>query len=112
MDETPIVVQMAGSSLASAVQAVLALLVAGGIEQEEWTRVLGSAFVAAAVAPHWAPGRSAGEAHDLLKRSDDELADAVEALAPMLLGREMAAQEAARAINEAQRIVSSPELLT
>lgn len=89
----------AGASASQLLEAINALLDAANIDPDMRTELLGGAFVAEAVRPHWAEGRTAAEAHDALRHHDPELADAVEALSPMLLGRAQAHADAGAAID-------------
>ncbi len=88
----------AGASAAQLMEAIVALLDAAGVEQDARADVLGGAFVTEAVRPFWEDGRSPDEAHALLRERDAELADAVEAISPMLLGRAHARADAGDAI--------------
>jgi hypothetical protein len=76
-----------------------------GLTPEQRIEALGAAFVTEAFRPYWVEGRPAGEAHDLMRRHDSELADTVEALSPMLLGRVRSREDAARALAEVQRLL-------
>ena len=96
----------AGASASQLMQAIVALLDAAGIEQEARAEVLGGAFVTEAVRPFWEDGRSPEDAHALLRARDAELADAVEALSPMLLGRAQARDDADSAIRSIQAMFS------
>jgi len=75
------------------------LLDATGLDYDQRVEVLGGALVAESVRPYWLSGNSAGAAHDLLRRHDDELADVVETLSPVLLARAEARDEARKAID-------------
>ena len=69
-------------------------------------QIIGGAFVLEALRPVWPEAEnSADAAHALLRRRDPELADAVEALAPMLLGRHTAAVEAGWAVEAIERML-------
>ncbi len=94
----PTLVRFDGSNAEGAVQALLDLVCAFGLDDGERVRALGSAFVAAAVAPYGANGRGATAAHEAMRQEDGELADAVESLAPLLLGREESSREARLAL--------------
>lgn len=83
---------------------VCGLLDAAGLTQEQRIDVLGGAFVSDAVRPHWAQDASAEEAHGALRTTDSELADAVEAVAQVLLGRAESREEARAAIAELDRL--------
>ena len=78
--------------------ALHALLDGSALSQEERVQVLGGALVLEALRPHWGTGRSPADAHASLRRADPELADAIEAIAPMLLGRAQAQEEALAAL--------------
>ncbi|HKS91223.1 MAG TPA: hypothetical protein VJQ83_04785 [Tepidiformaceae bacterium] len=96
----------AGASAAQLMQAIVALLDAAGIEQDARAEVLGGAFVTEAVRRFWEDGRSPEDAHALLRERDGELADAVEALSPMLLGRAQAREDAGDAIRSIEAMFS------
>lgn len=61
--------------------------------------LLGGLVVVEALRPYWKHGRTPQEAHEALRHDDPELAEAIEALAPMLLGRAQAREDAAAAID-------------
>jgi hypothetical protein len=63
------------------------ILDAAGIPADRRVEVLGAALVTEAVRPYWASSPSPGSAHESLRRADPELAEAVEALSMLLLGR-------------------------
>jgi hypothetical protein len=66
-------------------------------------------FVTEALSPFWHRGYTPAEAHEQLRAREPELADAIEALAPMLLGRLAAADEAAELIEFVEHfVISSP----
>lgn len=96
----------AGASASQLMEAIVALLDAAGIEQDARAEVLGGAFVTEAVRRFWEDGRSPEDAHALLRERDAELADAVEALSPMLLGRAQAREDAEGAIRSIQAMLS------
>ena len=79
-------------------EAVRALLDQSALSHEERIQLLGGALVMEALRSHWGDGHTPTEAHALLRRDDPELADAIEAIAPMLLGRAQAHEEAAEAL--------------
>ena len=87
---------------------VCGLLDAAGLSPEQRIDVLGGAFVSEAIRPHWADPSDARAAHQDLRRADEELADAVEALAHVLLGRTEAREEGALAIQELERLLAQP----
>ena len=80
------------------VRGVQALLDRSGMTTEERVQTLGGALVLEALRPYWGDGRSPAEAHALLRRDDPELADAIEAIAPMLLGRAQGHEDALAAL--------------
>jgi hypothetical protein len=63
------------------------LLEFAGLSHDESVEVLGGALVSEAVRPHWYETTSPAEAHAELRDDDPALADAIEALAPLLYGR-------------------------
>lgn len=77
-----------------------------GLTPEQRIDVLGGAFVAEAVGPQWQSGASAREAHESLRLDDAELADAVEAVAQVLLGRAESRAEARKALAELDRLLA------
>ncbi len=95
-----------GASLDSLTTLVRGLLDAAGLTPEQRLDVLGGAFVAEAVSPQWKAGASADAAHQALRLRDGELADAVEAVAQVLLGRAESRAEAREALAELDRLFS------
>lgn len=85
---------------------VCGILDAAGLTAEQRIDVLGGAFVAEAVGPQWQSGASAREAHESLRLDDAELADAVEAVAQVLLGRAESRAEARKALAELDRLLA------
>jgi hypothetical protein len=85
---------------------VARVLAESGLTPEQSVEVLGAAFVTEAFRPYWIEGRPANEAHDRMRRHDPELAEAVEALSPMLLGRVRSREEAASALAEIERLLA------
>lgn len=81
-----------------AADVVQRLLAESGLTPDERVEVLGGALVVEALRPYWTGALSAEEAHDALRAADPELADAIEGLAPMLLGHAEVRAEAAAAI--------------
>lgn len=69
---------------------------------EERVQLAAGLFVAEALSPYWCAGRTPAEAHEVLRASDPEVADAVEAIAPMLLSRVMTQAEARDAVHAAE----------
>ncbi|MEO8540672.1 MAG: hypothetical protein ABI577_13110 [bacterium] len=85
---------------------VCGLLDAAGLTTEQRIDVLGGAFVSEAVRPHWAERATAEDAHDELRSEDGELADAVEAVAQVLLGRAESRDAARAALAELDRMLA------
>lgn len=83
------------------------LLDSSGLSRDERVELLGGLFVSEAVRPYWESGLEADAAHEALLADDPELAGAVEALGPMLLGRIEAKGEARLAIDEVLSILSA-----
>ena len=81
-----------------AIEIVHRALADAGYEAADCVDVLGGAFVCAAVRRYWTEGLSAAEAHDRLCADDPELARAIEALAPLLLGRVAASDQRAAVV--------------
>jgi hypothetical protein len=86
--------------------AVVALFDAAGLDADQRVELLGPIFVTEAVRPYWGEGRSPSAAHAILRARDEELADAVEALSPMLLGRAQARADADKAIRLVEAMLS------
>ena len=82
------------------------MLDASGMDADERVEFLGGLFVTEAVRPFTRPGVSAIAAHERMRHFDPELADAVESISPMLLGRATARHDAAAAARAWSR--SSP----
>ena len=80
-------------------EAVHALLDQAQLSSDERVQLLGGALVLEALRPYWGDGRTPADAHALLRRDDPELADAIEAIAPMLLGRAQVQDEARAAVD-------------
>lgn len=74
------------------------LLDVTGLDYDQRVELLGGALVAECVRPYWLPGNSPEAAHGLLRRRDDELAEMVESVAPVLLARAEARDEARQAL--------------
>lgn len=78
---------------------VSAILDAAGIPADRRVEVLGGALVTEAVRPHWGATPSPEAAHEALRSADPELAEAVEALSLVLLGRTETRETARAAIS-------------
>ena len=102
----PVDANLRPASLETVRELVSGLLDAAGLDYDQRVEVLGGAFVAEAVRPYWEAGNSADDAHDLLRRNDDELADVVESLSPVLLGRAEARVEAHQALAEIEALLA------
>lgn len=70
------------------------------VHRDDRVQILGGAFIIEALRPYWRPGLTAVEAHEALAAAEPELAAAIETLAPLLLRRELAREEAADALRE------------
>ncbi len=86
-------------------EALRRLLGESGLTAEERVQVLGGALVVEALRPYWTGERTAEAAHFALRAADPELADAIEALAPMLLGRAEVREEAGAAIEAIEALL-------
>lgn len=75
------------------------------LNRDERVELLGGLLVSEAVRPYWESGLDAEGAHRALRNADPELADAVEAVSPMLLGRVEAHNDAQLAIVELERLL-------
>jgi len=95
------------ADLATVGEAMSSLIDETSLSHEDRIQLLGNALVMEALRPFWIDGRSPGEAHRMLRGNDPELADAVEALAPMLLSRAEARDTAERAVAEAQTLLGA-----
>ena len=85
---------------------VCSLLDVAGLSPEQRLDVLGGAFVSEAVRPHWATDATAEHAHAALRGGDAELADAVEAVAQVLLGRAESREDARAALAELEKLLA------
>ena len=81
------------------------LLGESGLPPEDRVQVLGGALVVEALRPYWTGTRTAEQAHEALRTADPELADAIEGLAPMLLGRAEVRTEAGAAIEAIEALL-------
>jgi hypothetical protein len=88
-------VQRDAADLADALDALLAH---SGLGADDRVQALGGALVREALRSYWGHGRTPSQAHEALRRADAELADVIEALAPLLLGRAQAREDGAQAI--------------
>ena len=83
----PVRMDLGGASPETVRDLVAQLLAVAGLDREQRIELLGLALVEEAVQPFWDGTRTADQAHDALKQDDPGLAEAVEALAPILYGR-------------------------
>ena len=88
--------------------AIHTLLDQSRLSHDERLHALASAFVIEALAPYWTGGRDPNEAHDALCATDTELAQVIEALAPMLLGHIEVHAEARDAIATIESMLGIP----
>lgn len=95
--------------MARAAAQLSSVLERSDLSWEERVQLAGGLFVAEALNPHWCAGRTPAEAHELLRASDPDVADAVEALAPLLLSRVMTQAEARDAVSAAEQIMQRGE---
>ncbi|MDA0257035.1 MAG: hypothetical protein O3C25_04750 [Chloroflexi bacterium] len=72
---------------------------------DERVQLAGGLFVAESLSPYWCAGRTPAEAHELLREAEPEVADAVEAIAPMLLSRVMTQAEARDAVRAVEQLI-------
>jgi hypothetical protein len=79
--------------------AIQVLLDCSEVSADERVQILAGALVLEASRPYWASGRSAADAHAMLRRNDSEVADVVESIAPMLVNRAQAQQDARAALD-------------
>lgn len=98
---------LATADLATVGEAMSTLIDETSLSHEDRVQLLGNALVMEALRPFWVDGRSPGEAHRMLRGADPELADAVEALAPMLLSRAEARDTAERAVAEVESLLGA-----
>ncbi len=86
------------STPAEIADALHSLLERAGVEAEERVQMLAGALVIEALRPYWRMDRSPEDAHAALMREDPALAEVIEAIAPMILGRAEVREEAAEVI--------------
>lgn len=79
------------------------------LDAQERVQLLGGALVMEALRPYWGQDRSPTDAHDALRSADPELARAIEAIAPMLLGRVEAHEEGLAAIVAVQALLGAKQ---
>lgn len=97
-----------GSGTTAEIRSLISqLLDAAELDFDQRVEVLGAALVTEAVRPYWEVGNSAEAAHENLRRHDPEVADAIEAIAPMLYARAECADQAAIALDEVERLLGT-----
>ncbi len=84
-----------------------ALLTRSPLSAEQRIQLLGGLFVTEALRNDWVDGHGPAEAHGRLRGSDPELAEAIEQLTPMLLGRAEALQDGAETVAAVQELLRS-----
>ena len=77
------------------------------LDHDQRVELAGAMLVTEAVRPYWDAGHDAHDAHARLRERDAEIADVVEALSAVLLGRAEAREEAQHAVEEFARIVAT-----
>lgn len=88
-------------------RAIRAMLSRSAATYDDKVDLLAGAFVVEAFRPYWPAGTSATEAYEALRRHDPELADTIDAIAPMLLARFDAREESQHAIAEVEEMLRS-----
>jgi hypothetical protein len=76
---------------------------------DERVQLAGGLFMAEALSPYWCGDRTPAEAHELLREAEPEVADTVEAIAPMLLSRVMTQAEAREAVHAVEQLLQQGE---
>ncbi len=84
-----------------------ALLARSSLGAEERMQLLGGLFVTEALREERVDGRGLAEAHGRLRGDDPELAEAIERLVPVLLGRAEALRDGAQAVVAAEEQLRS-----
>ncbi len=82
-----------------------ALLEQSGVESDQRLHALAGALVVEALRPYWDSATTPAQAHDALQAADPELAEVLTALAPMLLGRIQASEDAQGAIQAVESLL-------
>ena len=92
-------------STAELAEAIAAILDETPLRMDDRVQLLGGALVMEALRPFWTDGRTPLEAHEQLRAHDPELADAIEAIAPMLLGRAEVREESEAAVSAVEELL-------
>jgi hypothetical protein len=79
-------------------EAIELLLSAGELTAEQRIEVLGGLLAVEVLRPYWRRNRFPDDAQESLRQDDPDLAAVLEALAPVLLGRAQAREDAAAAV--------------
>ncbi|MDA0815220.1 MAG: hypothetical protein O2924_01430 [Chloroflexi bacterium] len=82
-----------------------ALLEQSGVAGDQRVHALASALVVEALRPYWGSAVTPAQAHNALQAADPELAEVLAALAPMLLGRIQAHEDAQVAIRTVESLL-------
>ena len=77
------------------------------LDPQQRVQLLGGALVMEALRPYWGEDRSPTDAHEALRKADPELARAIEAIAPMLLGRVESQEEGRAAIEAVEALLAA-----
>jgi hypothetical protein len=80
------------------------LIAAAKLDYDQRMDAIGGALVSEAVRPFWEAGLSPDESHRRLRERDPELADVIEALAPVLLSRAEGREDALKAVAEVESL--------
>jgi hypothetical protein len=86
-------------------EAIVQAIARLGLDHNAQVDFFAGALVAVALRPYWVEGRSPLEAHERLRADDAELADLVEAIAPVLLSRTAAREEQAAAVQAVEELL-------
>lgn len=81
------------------------LMEQSGVAGDQRVHALASALVVEALRPYWDSAATPAQAHDALQAADPELAEVLAALAPMLLGRIQAHEDAQVAIQAVESLL-------
>lgn len=96
-------------NLEQVARAIRALLHRSPGTIDDKVELLAGAMVVEAFQPHWHPDRTPAEAYAALRATDPELADAVDAIAPMLLARLESREVSASAIAAVEELLRQGE---
>ena len=99
--------ELRGGSADDILSALADMFRTSGLGHDERVQLLGGAFVTEALRPYWTDGVTPVQAHERLRADDPELAAVIEAIAPMLLGRSEAREDATAAVNWIQQLLGA-----